>query len=58
MVILEEFAELFQEPHGLPPPRTCDHAITLKARSTVPNIRPYRYPYYQKNEIERFVKEY
>jgi len=54
---LEEFDDLFHEPLGLPPKRSCDHTIALKVGTTTPNIRPYRYPYYQKNEIERFVKE-
>ncbi|MCH79982.1 hypothetical protein A2U01_0000744 [Trifolium medium] len=42
---------------GLPPYREHDHAIPLKADAAIPNIRPYRYPHYQKNEIEKMVKE-
>lgn len=31
--------------------------IRLKEESNIPNIRPYRYPHYQKNEIERLVDD-
>jgi hypothetical protein len=37
--------------------RDHDHAIHLIPRSVPPNIRPYRYPYAQKSEIERMVAE-
>jgi hypothetical protein len=55
--ILDEFDEVFNMPTGMPPNREHDHPIVLKPGATIPNIRPYRYPYYQKNEIERIVKE-
>ncbi|GAU47870.1 hypothetical protein TSUD_404410 [Trifolium subterraneum] len=55
--ILEEFEEVFNMPAGMPPTREHDHSIVLKPGATIPNIRPYRYPYYQKNEIEKIVKE-
>lgn len=29
----------------------------LKEGAPIPNLRPYRYPHYQKNEIEKFVGE-
>ncbi|KAI5408825.1 hypothetical protein KIW84_054597 [Lathyrus oleraceus] len=53
--VLSEFEEVFQEPKRLPPPRRQVHAIVLKEGEDIPNIRPYRYPHYQKNEIERLV---
>ena len=34
-----------------------DHAINLILGSVPPNIRPYRYPYAQKSEIEHMVAE-
>eukprot|EP00253_Pinus_taeda_P019904 PITA_19904 len=37
--------------------RDHDHAIHLIPGSVPPNIRPYRYPYVQKSEIERMVAE-
>lgn len=55
--VLEAFKDVFQEPVGLPPRREQDHAITLKEGDHIPNVRPYRYPYYQKNEIEKIVGE-
>lgn len=55
--ILGEFAAVFDMPTGLPPIREHDHPIMLKSGAVIPNIRPYRYPYYQKNEIEKIVKE-
>ncbi|KAH9307969.1 hypothetical protein KI387_035880, partial [Taxus chinensis] len=44
-------------PKGLPPVRDHDHAIQLIPGSQTPNIRPYRYPYSQKSEIEKMVEE-
>ncbi|XP_057444723.1 uncharacterized protein LOC130736966 [Lotus japonicus] len=55
--ILAEFPEVFQEPKGLPPKRATDHAILLQEGASIPNSRPYRYPFYQKNEIEKLVKD-
>ncbi|GAU13154.1 hypothetical protein TSUD_112140, partial [Trifolium subterraneum] len=55
--IVEEFEEVFNMPSGLPPVREHDHAIALRPGADIPNLRPYRYPYYQKNEIEKIVKE-
>ena len=55
--VLSEFEEVFQEPKGLPPSRRQDHAIILKEGANIPNIRPYRYPHYPKNEIKRLVDD-
>ncbi|XP_052876295.1 uncharacterized protein LOC128282166 [Gossypium arboreum] len=51
--LLVEFAHLFQEPSGLPPNRKCNHRITLKPGTGPIVVRPYRYPYFQKDEIEK-----
>ena len=48
---------MFETPKGLPPIRDHDHAIHLIPGSVPPNIRPYRYPYVQKREIERMIAE-
>ena len=48
---------MFDTPKGLPPIRDHDHAIHLIPGSVPPNIRPYRYPYVQKSEIERMIAE-
>lgn len=42
---------------GLPPERRHDHAIELKLGEGPVNDRPYRYPQFQKDEIERLVEE-
>ena len=41
----------------VPPIRDHDHDFHLIPGSVPPNIRPYRYPYAQKSEIERMVAE-
>jgi hypothetical protein len=49
---------VFSTPQGLPPSRGVhDHSIPLVLRSLPPNIRPYRHPFSQKNEIEKMVQE-
>ncbi|XP_042946134.1 uncharacterized protein LOC122279514 [Carya illinoinensis] len=53
--ILDQFQPVFEEPSGLPPPRSHDHKITLLPGSKPTCVRPYRYPYYQKEEIEKLV---
>lgn len=50
--LLAKFATLFQNPQGLPPARDIDHHIHLIPHFTLVNVRPYRYPHYQKHEIE------
>ena len=55
--LLSKFATVFQEPKSLPPKRSHEHHILLKSGAEPPNIRPYRYPYFQKFEIEKQVKE-
>ncbi|XP_058740982.1 uncharacterized protein LOC131613320 [Vicia villosa] len=55
--LLKPYEVLFNLPSGLPPMRAHDHAIRLKPDAAIPNLRPYRYPFYQKNEIERIVKD-
>jgi hypothetical protein len=49
--------EVFQEPKGIPPSRSHDHSIVLKEGTSPISVRPYRYPYYQKSEIEKLIKE-
>ena len=40
-----------------PPQRSRDHAIILKEGTAPISVRPYRYPYVQKQEIEKLVGE-
>ncbi|XP_017408768.2 uncharacterized protein LOC108321508 [Vigna angularis] len=53
--LLNRFQSLFEEPSSLPPERPTDHAITLLPNSAPVKVRPYRYPYSQKQEIEAQV---
>jgi hypothetical protein len=55
--LLGGFKDVFEEPTGLPPTRSHDHRILLKEDSTPVCVRPYRYPYFQKTEIEKIVRE-
>jgi hypothetical protein len=54
--LLSKHKTVFSTPQGLPPSRGVhDHSIPLVSRSLPPNIRPYRHPFAQKNEIEKMV---
>jgi hypothetical protein len=55
--ILTEFAEVFQAPQGLPPHREFDHTVNLFPDTQPINCRSYRYSPFQKDEIEKQVKE-
>ncbi|XP_030479163.2 uncharacterized protein LOC115696402 [Cannabis sativa] len=55
--ILTEFQDIFSEPKSLPPYRSSGHRIFLQPHSQPVNVRPYRYPYFQKDIIERLVRE-
>ncbi len=55
--LLDGFEGVFQEPTGLPPNRSFDHRIQLIEGVLPTCVRPYRYPHYQKEEIEKLVKE-
>ena len=52
----QQFDDL-KSPTGLPPQREQDHAILLKEGASIPNIRPYKYSYYKKNEIKKIISE-
>lgn len=50
-----KYSSLFQPLTTLPPSRPIDHKITLIPNSAPMSVRPYRNPYYQKQEIEEQV---
>lgn len=52
---MEEFEGVFEKSVGLPSNRRQDHSIVLKEGDQIPNLRPYRYPHVQINEIEKLV---
>lgn len=55
--VLANFTNVFQEPKELRPQRDVDHPIELMPGKGPVNVRPYRYPQFQKEEIERLVEE-
>ncbi|XP_010474544.1 PREDICTED: uncharacterized protein LOC104754084 [Camelina sativa] len=55
--LIQEFDALFHTPDGLPPRRAIEHRIPLKEGTNPVNVRPYRYAYFQKEEIEKQVSE-
>ena len=55
LICIPRYLKIF--PRGIPPPRDHDHSTHLITGSVPPNIRPYRYPYGQKSEIECIVEE-
>ena len=55
--ILSKFEVVFTKPHGLHPWWSHDHMIPLKPEIHSIKVQPYYYPYAQKNEIEKIVKE-
>ncbi|GKA11101.1 ty3-gypsy retrotransposon protein, partial [Tanacetum coccineum] len=54
---LIRYDSLFQVPTCLPPNRAIDHRIHLLPNTKPVNVRPYRYPHYQKGEMENLVTE-
>jgi hypothetical protein len=56
--LLSKHQIVFSTPQGLPPSHGVhDHSILLVPGILPPNIRPYRHPFAQKNEIEKIVQE-
>lgn len=55
--LLQEFSEVLQWPNTLPPQREIDHCTHLKEGTPLVNVRPYRYKFAQKKEIENLVNE-
>ncbi|XP_006582654.1 uncharacterized protein [Glycine max] len=55
--LLLRYDKLFQPPRSLPPSREVNHRITLLPATAPVNVRAYRYPHFQKAEIERQIAE-
>jgi hypothetical protein len=56
--ILSKHQVVFSTPQGLPPSSGFhDHSIPLVPDNLPPNVRPYRHPFSQKNEIDKIVQE-
>lgn len=54
---MTSYADIFMEPTELPPQRAHDHSILLQEGVQLVSVRPYRYPFYQKEEIDKIVRE-
>lgn len=55
--IVEQYPDIFGEPEGLPPRRSCDHHIPLIPGAQPVNIRQYRHKPERKTENEEQVAE-
>ncbi|KAD4585752.1 hypothetical protein E3N88_23353 [Mikania micrantha] len=56
--LLQDFSDVFEIPTGLPPVRSCDHKNLLKDENVKLNLKPYRYPTFQKDVIEQMPQEF
>jgi hypothetical protein len=54
--LLQELADVFVTASSLPPKRKQDHQIPLKPNCKPPNIRPYRVPHKQKDEVDKLIQ--
>jgi hypothetical protein len=54
--LLAKYSSVFAAPIGLPPPQMHNHQIPLQPQTMPASVQPYRYPYYQKTEIEKWCK--
>ncbi|TYK08795.1 ty3-gypsy retroelement transposase [Cucumis melo var. makuwa] len=55
--VFKQFEDVFEWPEKLPPRRKIEHQIRLKQGTDPINVRPYRYGFQQKEEMEKLVKE-
>lgn len=55
--LLQQFSSIFSVPQSLPPHRSQDHHIHLLPGSNPINVRPYRYPHYQKEVITNMIND-
>lgn len=55
--LLEEFTRVFSTLQELPPSCPCDHRIPLIDPQQIVSVRPYCYPFHQKNEIEKLIRD-
>ena len=55
--LLQKYADIFKTPNSLPPFKNTDHQIYLKPEVAPINVKPYRYPYFQKLEMEKLVQK-
>jgi hypothetical protein len=56
-IVLAVFTDVFSDTFMLPPQRNYDYAIPLQEDSKPPNLRSYRIPHKQKDEVKRLITE-
>lgn len=55
--LLDRYSHIFSTPHGLPPNRPHDHHIHLTPNSEPVNLKPYRYPHFQKEAMAKLIAD-
>jgi hypothetical protein len=55
--VLQKFCKVFESSTALPPKRNIDHTIPLILNYRPVNLRPYKYSYFQKLELEKNMAE-
>ncbi|KAL0303885.1 UNVERIFIED_CONTAM: Retrovirus-related Pol polyprotein from transposon.6 [Sesamum radiatum] len=55
--LLSRFESIFSIPKGLPPHRSLDHHIHLLPNQPPVNIKPYRYPHFQKDIMAALIAD-
>ncbi|XP_047258257.1 uncharacterized protein LOC124890465, partial [Capsicum annuum] len=53
--LLNSYSGIFNKPQGLPPVRATGHAIHITPNAGPVNVKPYCYPYFQKQIMEKLV---
>jgi hypothetical protein len=54
--VLQDFDDIFSETTELPPQRDYDHEIPLLPSIKPQNVRPYRVPHKQMDEVHRLIQ--
>nr|GEY60117.1 Ty3/gypsy retrotransposon protein [Tanacetum cinerariifolium] len=55
--LLTAYSHIFEPPTSLPPSRIHDHHIPLKPNTPPVNVKPYRYPHYQKQIMTDLIAD-
>jgi hypothetical protein len=55
--LINTYPDVFQTPHGLPPPCHHDHHIPLQPNTAPINVKPYRYPHSQKEAMTTIIHD-
>ncbi|KAI3739426.1 hypothetical protein L2E82_29830 [Cichorium intybus] len=55
--LLQTYRSIFDKTKSLPPSRSQDHRIPTLPTSTPVNVKPYRYPHYQKQVMTKMISE-